>query len=149
MSWTGNRGSTRLMMLAMIICRCEWSEINHLGAKLEWQDMRNGSDQTGNVHELYTTFTNMKQQHEARVNIAALHFAQCFPGCSLIFMHLGLSLSLWNKTDNMSWDLSEIMSSILQISSSMLGVFNPIKFILFIYGNNSQQQLIPTAKTVS
>lgn len=46
------------MMLAMIICRCEWSEINHLGVKLEWQEVRNGNDQTGgSVHELRKTFT--------------------------------------------------------------------------------------------
>lgn len=38
----GAGGSTGLMILAVIICRCEWSAINHLGAKLEWREVKNG-----------------------------------------------------------------------------------------------------------
>lgn len=81
MSWTGNRGSTRLMMLAVIICRCEWSEINHWGARLEWQEVRNGNDQTGgNSHELYQTFSEVDQQDEVRENNAAVHAPLCVSG---------------------------------------------------------------------
>lgn len=62
MSWTGNRGSTRLMMLVVIICRCEWSEINHWGVRLEWHEVRKGNDQIGgNADELYETFTEVDQ----------------------------------------------------------------------------------------
>lgn len=81
MSWTGNKGSSRLMMLAMIICRCEWSKINRLGAKLEWQKARNGNDQTGgNIQELYKTFTEVKQQDEVREKNAAAHSPLCVSG---------------------------------------------------------------------
>jgi len=74
MSSTGNRGSTRLMILAVIICRCEWSEINHLGARSKWQEVRNGDDQTGgSVHELHTIFTEVEHQDEVRQKNAGMH----------------------------------------------------------------------------
>lgn len=42
------------MMLAAIICRCEWSEINHLGVRFELHGVKNGNDQTGgNADELF------------------------------------------------------------------------------------------------
>lgn len=57
----------------MIICRCEWSQINHLGAKFYWQEVRQRNDHTaGNIHELHIIFTVVEQQDKVRKNNAAV-----------------------------------------------------------------------------
>lgn len=94
MSWTGNRRSTRLMMLAAIISRCEWSEINHLGLRLELQGVKNGNDQTDrNADELF-----FKKGGE---NNSAVHAQLC------------VRLNSENMLVRGAWDLCSLRSWLL------------------------------------
>lgn len=75
MSWTGNRRSSRLMMLAVIICRCEWSQINHLGVRFELHWVKNGNDQTcGNGNRWALLKKKKKKKGE---NNNAVHAPWC------------------------------------------------------------------------
>lgn len=66
------------MMLAAIICRCERSEINHLGVRLELHGVKNGNDQTGgNADEL---LKKRKKKKKKCGKIIALSMLECVSG---------------------------------------------------------------------
>lgn len=99
MSWTGNRRSSRLMMLAVIICRCEWSQINHLGVRFELHWVKNGNDQTCGNGNRWALLKKKKKKRKGKIIMLSM-----LPGVS------GRSLkTCWLG----GWDLCSLWSRLL------------------------------------